>query len=256
MDGNNLIRRIRIKLNDLPNLAEQGQFWDDREILLALNNAQDLFIDFCIRTNKYHYLYGLLVSFNNFVINNSRFWSSLPADYFSFASASVIQPWNQTAQDIGGMDFDTIRRHAQTAKVYIGGEAFYYYYVNQNACFIFANNITFRNYSYTNLGSVIPLTLPPNQRIDGVLYYYHYPAIIIGNRFDPSFPDWIYENVFVDYAILLLGMKETQSQREFKMKKRLVRELSMQPEKFANFVEERDRMYDNKRQVRSDKQNG
>jgi len=95
----------------------------------------------------------------------------------------------------------------KTARVYLGGTGISYLTAAHEFMTIINTEVWmgFRDV----VGAYAPATT-------GKLYYYKRPTQIIKGTFDNSFPDTIYYNEIVKLGTALLGMKETQTQREHK----------------------------------------
>lgn len=209
MNGDPLIVRVRRILRDTQSSVQIGEFWDDAEIILSLNASQDILLNYAIRNNRFSLIETLLTST---VLNNPQ---TLPTDYLHFSSAQV-----------GTSDNDL-----QMASVYIGGDAYSYFNINHDACFILNNELNFaRNRDTNSLG---------------ILHYYKQPSRIgatslgdnTGNYFHATdFPDYIYNDIIVMGAIYLLGMKEIQTQRDFKKYKRQLEALRTEPPFILRYI--------------------
>jgi len=62
MNGDVLANRVRLILRDTQSPADQGLFWSDMEIALALNNAQAIFVNASLRLGLSYLLAGLNVT--------------------------------------------------------------------------------------------------------------------------------------------------------------------------------------------------
>lgn len=183
MIGANLLARVRRLLRDVATVTEQGTFWSDAEIYLALNNAQLSYASFLVRNYQYHNVASLLT---NTAISAG---GALPADYFMYASA-------YTSRAFGDKYTKSI------AKIYCGGEAWVYRFVKDTACWIVGNQYGFVDGA--------------NYNANGRLFYYRYPTVIIAGVFNSDFNDNQYQSEISHIAAIYLSMKEPQTQRDFK----------------------------------------
>ena len=215
MNGQLLVNQIRTVLRDRQSGYAQGEFWQDWEILQALNIAQDKFVDYCLRDKKWaRYLAGLQSSYDYTVINILPY--VLPADYLHYVSA------------IEKVVIDDIVSY-RTAGIYLGGDGVNYFSTSAENAIILGGNIYFID-NREPLGT-------------GILYYYHYPTIITKNIFQSSFSDYVYNSYICDYATVCLGMKDTQSTRDVRVFKRYVKQLMTQPITFDNYIQNKDLQY-------------
>lgn len=218
MNGDVLINRIRTILKDNPDSTRQGQFWDVKEIVLALNASQDIFVNYCINNKLNHLISSLLVNTgyltHTFLLPNI----ALPVDYLHYASGRV------------GPDINNLR----LARVYIGGTGETYRPTSQDAIIILRNSIQFRvNGTLTG----------------GVLYYYKTPSFIgdsitytgVTDFSNQDFNFYIYRDIIAQQAAVLLAMKEVQTQRDFKKYQRTFAELALQPKELMNYAMEYDK---------------
>lgn len=220
--------RIRDILRDNPNITEQGVFWSDAEIRLALNASQDAVVNFCLRNELTYPLLGLVrtVAYNaptQAQINTQTGYQSLPNNYMHFASAYIP-------------DSDTeLMNLRYPAKMYLGADAEEYRNAIHVGVSIMNNNIkaVFMN--------------NPNSQF--VLIYYCYPSYIgltsLGDAstrpdfatidFTPDFYD-----IILRHAAVLLGMKETQTQRDFKKRQEELLSISLIPRRLTHLVRDLD----------------
>lgn len=183
MVGANLLARVRRLLRDVATVTEQGEFWSDAEIYLALNNAQLSYASFLLRNSQYHYIASLLTN------TSLSAGGNLPADYFMYASAYVERLFGD-------------RYTKSIAKIYCGAEAWSYRFVKDTACWIVGNQYGFVDGA--------------NYNANGRLYYYRYPTIIVAGVFNSDFSNNQYESEISHIASIYLSMKEPQTQRDFK----------------------------------------
>lgn len=206
MVGQTLINRIRQMLRDPDDNSvtsvTRGVFWTDNEILAVLNACQYSFINFCLSQNYYKDLHLLMTN-----VGLSGQWDTLPTDYLHYQSARVSK-----------FSFDV------PAKIYLGGDGVGYLGSDLEAMIIIGNRVSVR------VGRNFGL---------GTLFYYKRPSQITIGSFIDSFKPDIYR-LISDYTITVLGMKEIQTSRDLKMKKKLVEELAMQPMVFANYIQDKE----------------
>ena len=209
MVGTQLIARVRRLLKDVEDDTHKGEFWDDREVLLALNASQDVLINICLKNNYGNILHGLIKNTGNIATGG------LPADYCHVINGMV------------GANAGSQRM----ARVYIGGECEVYRCAKSDAVLINGVNIYFINSGVQGRG---------------MLTYYKYPSKIdnaagLGTDLnDIDFEEWVYNDLITIHAAVLLGMKEVQTQREFKMEKRMGQDISVQPDVWVTYPKNRD----------------
>jgi hypothetical protein len=196
MTGQSLIDRVRRVLKDTPSLVEQGTFWSDNEILLALNIAMYVWINFCIKNNFTDDLSGIIKKSS--ILHSP---TTLPPDYLHYISSTV-----------GYDDF-----HQYISQIFLGGNADVYFRTKIVGTFIVNNQIWFtwnRDYKYSI-----------NANCMGFLYYFKYPNPIVTGNFDINFHDHIYMNTFIKHASVILGIKETKTTRDIKTYRRYLQSL-------------------------------
>lgn len=202
MNGDNMAARVRRLLRDVSTVTEQGEFWEDAEISVALNAAQMMYVNFALRSKQLYNLGGLFVS-SGYIPSGT-----LPVNYLHYSSGLV------------GPDQNTLR----LAMIYVGGMAeVYRFNSRQQAILIVGSQISFMDAGI--------------QR-SGILNYYKYPSYIgLTSRgenvradfAEVDFAGTIYDDIIALWAAKILGMKEPQTQREFKRHKRVLYELSQYP---------------------------
>lgn len=207
-----LAERVRQILRDEETVYAQGQFWDIRHISLALNSAQNIFLNFCIRNSIWQLLSSLYTN-TGFIPSGT-----LPSDYLHCASAKV----------------GTTEENLVTAKLYLGGKGYNYRFVKDDAAIILLENLYFvRNGSPAS----------------GILYYYKKPSYIgleeLGDYtrsdFDIiDFHAFIYEDIITNQAAVLLSFKEIQTQRDFKRQKKWLTEMALQPKSLLHYLRNED----------------
>lgn len=209
MNGDGLIVRVRRLLRDEQSPSSQGEFWDDKQIVLALNASQDLFANYCLNNKSINYLQGLSTQ--------TYFGPSgaVPSDYLHYISATV-----------GDVD-----SNLELSRIYTGGECIPYLYNKKiTATFILGNQLLYYH---------------KGQQTSGNLHYYKYPSYIgatsLGDQSRTDFavidfPPFIYYDVITNQAVQLLGMKEIQTQRDFKKRKRLKLQEMLQPSNHDNYL--------------------
>jgi hypothetical protein len=63
------------------------------------------------------------------------------------------------------------------------------------------------------------------------------PNIIPGFQYtDIDFDDQVYDSYIIPYAVVILGMKEISTQRDFKYRLDYIKSIMGMPEDFANFI--------------------
>jgi hypothetical protein len=198
MTGTELIQRVRGLLRDLgedtlqptPDMMNSvaGQFWNDYEVLTALNVAQDFLINRAIQSKNIDYLNMLVVRGTYFfqnTLDQGIPLNPLPADFLHYIDCKVGNP-------------NTLH----IARIYYGGDALPYVHIRHDAMFIFGKFYTILSMNGFNTG--------------GILNYYKRPNPIIRGTFQESFLPHIYYQDIVRYASSILGTKEIHTQRDFK----------------------------------------
>jgi len=200
MDSAQMRSHVRNILRDVQSDYLLGEFWDDREVWLALNVSQDLFVNYCLTAvDKQHLLQGLVRDTGYVTAINA----ALPSDYLHYISAKIGPTLNSQ----------------KIARVYLGGEAYEYQNVSHTAALITNNTYTMiYDGAYTN----------------GTLYYYKYPSYI-GLAVLGDFDDYIYINYIASQAAVLLAVKEVYNQRDLKTIMKYYNELVKQPQAYANY---------------------
>ena len=123
MNGDNLAVRVRELLRDVTSVTHQGEFWSDKEIKRALNSAQDIFVNACLRGELYYLLSGLSTTlFYPAVVPPVIRWRPIPTDYLHYISA-------MTNDD----------ELSYMARVYLGASVHVYENTWHNAVFILRN---------------------------------------------------------------------------------------------------------------------
>ena len=219
--------RIRDILRDNITRTEQGVFWPDTDIRLALNASQDAVVNFCLRNQLELPLVGLLQTavYNaptQQMIDTQTGYQPLPANYMHYASAYVPDP-----------DTELINTR-YPAKIYMGADAECY----RNAIHV---GVSIDN---NNIKAVFMNN--PNSQF--VLMYYCYPSYIglnsLGDATRPDFgtidftPDFY--DIILRHAAVLLGMKETQTQRDFKKRQEELLSISLIPRRLLHLVKDID----------------
>ena len=197
LNGNNLILRVRKNLRDVPNSFRKGEEWTDYDILLALNTSQLTLTNLCINFKYKHLLTGLIKSKDY----DTTPPFTLPDDYLHYHAGTVKH----------GVDFFAARMMFCP---------FNYFSSDMDVIGIWDTNIVFK--AGTNLNG------------KGVLYYYKIPTKIVAGNFVDCFSQMFYDMV-CEHTTVFLGMKEIQSQREWKLNRDLMKNLVTQPACFANF---------------------
>jgi len=223
MNGDSLITRVRRVLKDEATNVAQGNFWSDREIILAINAAQSIFIKHALEL-ELHYLLAQLVRKTVYSTSATNYVFS--PECFSYISAQVG-------------DIDNLK----PARIYMGGDGMYYENTHHKAVILIGKDVYFIDGAYTD---------PKNGW--GVLHYYTYPSYIgatsLGDNpsapippivpktdwYSIDFEDWVYNDVIANHAAVICGLKETTNQRDFKKYKRVMGEMMMNPGIYANHI--------------------
>lgn len=228
MIGDNLVVRVREILRDVQTITHQGEFWSDAEIRLALNTARDTFINTCLRLKLDYMLSGLLTTTGTVTpitnVNDPNYlggWIGLPSDYLHYVSGRVAD-----SED-----------NLYLARLYLGVTAEVYKYSTQAGIFIVNQAYLDALNVPVHITNVYRGIFRNNITCPVELNYYRQPSIIglTGiDDLDPSFnvqdfDDYIYNDIIVGHAAVLLGMKETQTQREFKVQKQIFKHYNIFP---------------------------
>ena len=225
MNGDSLVIRVREILRDVVSNVHQGEFWSDLEIKLALNAAQAVFVNTCLRLRLHYLLSGLMTSVQVPAITvptplprpNPNRWRLLPVDYMHYVS--------------GVTQLDPDGTMLRLARIYLGASSHIYKTAAQDAIFIHDGRMT-------AIAGSDPYTA-------FVLHYFRQPAQIgltsLGDDTQPWFPiiefsSHVYDDIIAGHASVLLGMKETQTQREFKNFKNIFSQYTIFPKRLLNFI--------------------
>lgn len=198
MNGANLITKVRRIIDDVETPTIQGTFWKDAEILLALNSAQDVLLNYLFLLKHEHMLSGLLNT-----INTTSDTVTLPTDYLHYNKAYV--------------EIDTDRWYP--VKIYDADVWGGHSDLPQDSIAIVAGIL------YSNLDATTALRF----------YYYRQPTVITGGIFADSWERFVYYDLIANYATSILGIKEVQGRRDFKKYKRFLSELQGEPKEFATY---------------------
>lgn len=202
MVGSTLIQAVRVILQDIQAAHIKGEFWSDREILLALNAAQSVFINACLRLGETYLLSGL--------VTQSPFSASpytLPADYLHYISGRV-----------GASDTSNVLR---TARIYLGGIGYTYFDTSHDAIIILNDTVFFKQ---------------AGADTSGILNYYRQPLTIVATAFNEDFQSYVYTDIIVKHAATLCGFKEVQISREMKNLKREIQNIVNYPPRIDNYI--------------------
>lgn len=203
--GNSLILLVRKYVRDIPSPTINGTFWSNKEILSALNEAQEVFLNNALRLKAYTYLHYLLRQ--DLAIFNT---GPLPNDYVHYANAHV-----------GGQPGEEDQWALELAEVYLGGTALHYWWASHRAAFIVNGNIF-----YKSRGN--PAT--------GRLWYYGRPTPIVAGTFVNSFDNEVYNNQIVSLAGVICAMKEVQTARDYKTFRKWAMNLIANPLREDNYI--------------------
>jgi len=224
-DLQNKVQVIRQVLKDISTQNYQGEFWESHEIRLALNLSQNIFCQFVIKKNLF-YLFSHLTVETPILYDNTVYWQNNEPQLLYPIFAFIYDPVRDEPIEI--------------ARVYFG-DGLSYLSVGHSACLIINNKIRFITNSAQ--GGSIPAR--------GKLYYYRKPNEIVINspdityipNIDPNFQytDWdfdeqIYDSYIIPYAIVILGLKEIATQRDFKYRLDYIKSVFNMPSDFANFI--------------------
>ena len=244
MNGEPLILQVRRYLRDIETDVDKGTFWDDREIILALNVSQDVVVNHLIDNKQYQALNRLVSAYLYNPDSPVSFWRNLPSDYLHFFSAqtgsvdtlvtsTVHSPNPVFASPVTSkLEFgvttispdDTSK--LKTAKVYLGGESAPFLFTYHQAVFIVGNLIGAQgdNIFYNQISggeSYPPFILHYYRRPSKIwLTKYGHPTIInqpitLADISEESFDTDVY-NTICQHAAVILSFKETQTQRDVK----------------------------------------
>jgi hypothetical protein len=158
------------------------------------------------------------LSFINFCLNHNLYQEL----FLLMTSVDVSGRWDNLPLDY--LHYQSGRVEGKPAKIFLGGDGFGFLNSNLEAFIIFNNLVSVRD--GTSFGT-------------GTLYYYKVPSQIDAGTFADCF-SWEAYRLISDYAVTLLGMKEIQTSRDFKTKKRLVEELAVNPPIFANYLRDKE----------------
>lgn len=230
MNGDILVASVRNKLQDEQTMTDLGYFWSDREIALALNNAQSLVFNFLIDNKEFGYLMRL-AKYQIYTTNIDL----LPLDYAHYIAAQGSPTDITTGINLNDT-LDILRQallpnlnNRIPFQIYLGGVAGSFLNVNHNGCFIINNNV------YFNTLNVIT---------DYILYYFCYPSKIgltsLGDSLFPwfanvDFPQNVYD-LIEDLSVTLLGFKEPQQQRDVKLFKNVIDRLQLKIQKTTQYT--------------------
>lgn len=200
MSGSELITYVRNVLRDVVSSYSQGEFWEDEEILLALNAAQDIFLNNCLKLKQHNFLRWLITR----TAYSDNPIQAMPLDYVHYMSAKV------------GEEDDL-----KLSELYMGGTAVHHWRTKQAKTMIVNSSLYYRRNR-----------LPAGGR----MYYYKRPTVIIDNVFDNSFDDEVYRTQIVNLASVISAMKETSTSRDFKRMKRWISDRILSPKTEDNYV--------------------
>lgn len=206
MNGTLLVAQVRRLIRDSETAIVKGLFWSDAEIYLALNAAQDSFVNLCLQAKLYHCLSSIIrVTLPATTIDLSL----LPVQdkYLHYLSAYVI---NGTEKRL--------------CRIYLGAEGLGYSNTNHDYCFIEKDDVSFYSMGL------------PDQ---GIFTYFTYPNAISPAATLPSFPQDYYD-VIVKHAAMILGIKESMNQRNIKLKTNIKQRLIVTPREFITHIIDKD----------------
>jgi len=179
-----------------------GNFWNDFEIVQALNVSQQVVLNFLLKTKQVTHLRHLHQ--NTDVIPPGTISADI-TDYLHIDSVLV--------------DINEDEEHPailKMARIYLGGEAEVY------------NIIDHRNFTLLNDDFAFNKN---RQLCSGKVFYYRKANVI--SLTTPSrnidFDDWIYKDAICSHASLLLGIKAVQTLREQYQQKSFYNTLGVNP---------------------------
>jgi hypothetical protein len=206
LNGADLIERVRRVLKDSESDTIKGEFWSDDEITLCLNEAQNAFINFCLKNNLLYFLTGL----STLSIQNTN--TTLPTNYLHIWSSKV-----STGDGV-----------FKIAKIYNGGDSYNFIWVKHVAASVIKDKIYFTFMANTTT-------------TQGKMYYFRYPTPILKNAiFVSDFADYIYYDIICEHAAVMASIKGIQTQRDFKKNKRYLQEIVLYPTNIANYIQNMD----------------
>ena len=161
--------------------ANRGAFYRDDEILLCLNIAQDMLVDYILESQDSHLLSFLMCKLP--IAKNDTF----PVNFAYVAEGYVYA---------GGIPY--------RAEILLGANAIPYLYdtVWNTTIGIINDDIYYDGTAWDNYK----------------VYYYEYPPAIVTSGVNYAFLDDMYLGVVCELGATILGFKEPQTQREFKNK--------------------------------------
>ena len=213
MNGDNLALKIRDILRDTQSMVQQGSFWSNWEIYLALNAAQECFINTCL-THKLKNCLNTLITQTTPAASVNLSLLTNPNRYLHYVSANIVGEPNRLA------------------RIYLGNEGHVFRNVQHDFCYIENNIVTF-------FSRIAPVT--------GILYYYRYPSKIelTSVQGTPNtaidFPMEYYDIIAL-HASMILGLKETQTQRDIKNKQQIKAKVLMTPQELIHRIADVDMM--------------
>lgn len=231
MNGDLFISRVRNILRDEQSPTDKGEFWTDREIILALNASQSVICNFLVENRAYSALSRLQMA----EIYPAQTAGILPNNYMHFISAQVSPQFiAATSGTVSQYKMSLLGSSNvfKTAQVYLGGDSVPYLKVSHTAVFIVGNNVYCQDYIV-------------NQNTTSfVLYYWEKPSYIgatslaDNTRLDfntVSFPSSVYD-IIIEHASAMLGTKEPQTQRDLRFFKAVADQLGLKVTPSYNYI--------------------
>jgi len=218
MNGDVLANRVRLILRDTQSPADQGLFWSDMEIALALNNAQAIFVNASLRLGLSYLLAGLNVT-TGFVTPPDTGWIPLPDNYLHYVSAMVGTDQFQVVARVYQGATAEVFRNSNVAGVFIVGNQYRGILGNDTNTGVILNY--FRKPSYIGLTSLGDNINRPDFNVQ-------------------DFDMYIYTDIIATHAAVLLGFKEIQTQRDFKFMKHIFSYYSIFPKRLVSLLKDLD----------------
>lgn len=198
-----LIEFVRRNLSDyhINDDSVVGEFWHEREILLALNVAQDVFVNFSLNNKRYDVLRHLHA--NTGAVAAGDLISGLTPTYLHYDAAKVTDDSDPPA--------------LRTARVYIGGETEIYNIIKHRSLCVINDDYYFNH---------------DRDLSEGIMYYFKRPERITltpATSRNADFDDYVYRDIICKYAAVLLGIKSIPTLREAYWQKGFYTNLGLQP---------------------------
>lgn len=186
MTTTQMIDIVRKRMDDIGTKAltdaRRNQFYRDDEILICLNMAQDMLVDYILESQD-----SQLLSFLMCKLPMDKTTTPFPIN-FAYVSEGYVEK----------------SRIPYRAEILLGANAIPYLYdtVWSTTIGIINTNIYYDSNTWDNYK----------------IYYYEYPPAITAGADNYTFLDDMYLGVICELGATILGFKEPQTQREFKNK--------------------------------------